>query len=351
MSEITSFCQFCGAPLAASANFCEACGQPVKKAPPAQPVQPAPAPAQPYTPPSKPARKGNSALPIVLGGIGCLVLLCIVAMVVAIVFFLRNRDVSSITDLPQIVEQMATPVVPDEKLEVATQIPLPTFQPVPTQQDQPAPSVPQTVPGEFTGTWSADVGQERSSTYFADNFSSNQFDWADVDDDTRAWAFQDGHYQMHLKTSDYIAWAYLPVDFAPLGVAFDAALPAGFDQGAYGVLCYYQDQDNYHYVAVDVINQEYAIGKYVNNEDMMLMDDWWKPTQHLQDSPNAVNHVQVICLSNKIALYINGQLETEVSIDPATPGTTAIYAETWEDMPADGLKVQFDNLTATVEQP
>ena len=63
---------------------------------------------------------------------------------------------------------------------------------------------------------------------------------------------------LHHHEADYVAWAYLPVDFTPQAVEFDAALAPGFEQGAYGVLCHYQDQDNYHYVAIDPVNQEYV---------------------------------------------------------------------------------------------
>jgi hypothetical protein len=382
MSEVTNFCQFCGAPLASGASNCEACGRAVKQVaaqapsgatmftpppastPPASTTPPAqlytPPPAQPRRPVQQaavrssagsrpPAQKKNSALPIVVGVIGCLVVLCTGVLVVGAIFFINNRNVSTISDIPQVIapqDNGDNPADAGGDALVPTEIPIPTFAPLPTDAEQPADAAPQAPPASFDGNWSPDVGQELTDSTLSENFANNQFGWAEVDDETRSWSFQDQRYQVHLTETEYVVWAYLPVDFTPRGVEFDAALVPGFEQGAFGVLCHYQDENNYHYVALDVVNQEYAIGKYVDNEDTMLMSDWWMPAQHLQDSANAVNRVRVDCLPDKISLYINGQLETDVPIEQAAPGRTALYAETWEDMPPEGLMVQFDNLFA-----
>ncbi len=412
MTEHANTCVYCGASLGSEAIVCDTCGKPVYTPQPAQPVPPVfiapftippenvqpaeqpvappavqpveqpaappaaqpaqpstppPAqPAQPYSPPppqgtpdptqpvkktSTPAKKGGLGLPIILGGIGCIVVMCIIAMLIAAVLFVNSSQTSSneispvVTQLVQTQEAMQTPTG-DPML---TEAPIPTFEPLSTEAGQATPASQEPVPGG-EGNWSADIGQELTDTQLADNFSSNTYGWAETDDETRTWGIVDQRYVLHLKTAEYVAWAYLPIDFTPVVVGFDAALVPGFEQGAYGVLCHYQDQDNYHYVAIDPVNHEFAIGKFVNNEDTMLMDDWWKPSLYLQSSETAVNQVKVICRTDKISLYINNQLETEVVIDAATPGNTAVYAETWDDLPAEGFKVQFDNLYANTQE-
>ncbi len=379
MTENARFCQFCGAPLASGANFCESCGQPVIKAPPAaaaaqpepEPVTPPPASAQPFDLPSAGSRpepepfypdlkpnayeppqpaKRKTALPIILGAVGCLGLLCIAAVVVAVIFFVNTGNKVQETFSEEIPLQVPIGTAIGElelpgEMEATVEALLPTVEALP---DLPGGTIPELAPN--AGDWSADVGQQRTDSYFADNFSSDRYDWADVQDDIRVWGVQDGHYVLHLFEPDYVIWAYLPIDFVPAGVGFDAQVQPGFDEGGYGVICHYQDENNYHYVSVDPQNSEYSIGRVRNDEYEMLMEDWWMPAIYLNSATHAVNTIRVLCDPQQISLYINGQLEAKVAIDPATPGRTAIFGETWEDMPPDGFKVFIDNLYAFEEE-
>ncbi len=326
--------------------------------PPAHPAQPykltriqrtqhLPAPpavqAQPPTQPTAPARKGGSGLPIILGGVGLVGVVCVGIIVAAAVFFVRTGSAGASIVPPLAGTQLSSLAA----TSTPTRAPAPTKE-APVEELPAAPSEAGST-GANDGTWSVDIGQQLSDTYIAENFANNDNGWSESSDDNRSWAYEDQRYALHIKTGDYVAWAYLPVDFTPQVIGFDAALAPGLEQGAYGVLCYYQDKDNYHYVAIDPVNQEYGIGKFINNEDTMLLDDWWVPAAHMQTSPDAVNRIKVVCLPDKISLYINDQLETEVAVGPAAAGRAAVYAETWEDMPAEGFKVLFDNLYANLQ--
>ena len=118
MTDNSQKCEYCGTPLKVGAEFCDACGQQIRKppaeppvyqapaspptmlspkidiptpppvSPPATTYKPAPAyippPASTYTPPPAyvppPAQpKRSKALPIILGAVGCLVIVCIFA--------------------------------------------------------------------------------------------------------------------------------------------------------------------------------------------------------------------------------------------------------------------------------
>lgn len=382
MSDQPRFCEYCGAPLAVGGNFCEACGQPVIKPPippppPPQAAQPSseptlmststqrpeqPSPAQMFTPPPPvqaqqpftppqavrsvaqqaytpppPAKKRSSALPIILGVGGCLGILCIAVVLIAAIFFINDR--SEINDSSNVVPLIPTAesFVPDE--------PEPTLAPEPTQEALPGDSLP----SDADLVWSEAVGQESSENYFAEDFSSNVREWPDVQDDFRTWGFEGSHYLAHLYTPDYIIWAYLPLEFTPDSVSFDAAVQPGFDKGGYGVLCYYQDEDNYHYVSIDTGFQEYSIGVVRGGEYEQLLEDWWMPTANLNDSPHAVNNIQVICHEEEMILFINEEYETQVSFPAVTQNRMAIFVETFEDVPAEGYKVLFDNLIAVQE--
>jgi hypothetical protein len=290
-------------------------------------------------------------VPILLGVGGCLTVLCIAAVIIGVVLFMRNNpDLVSVTgSTPQaLITQIVVPNTQPRPTQVPTVAPLPTEPPAATQSVQEQPTTPPQAdtPASQPAVWPADIGQVLTDAYFMDDFSSAKFEWAYADDEIRQWARQDGHYSLNLKADDYTIWAYLPVEFVPTTVAFDAAVLEGSDQGAYGVICHYQDAENYHYIALDPYSAEYSIGYVVGDEYNSLLDEHWMATQNLRPGAYSVNHFEVVCYRDSITLLINDTFETTVNFEPATAGDTAIFGETWEDTNGGGLKVLIDNLSA-----
>lgn len=380
MTDNPKVCEYCGTPLAEGASFCEACGQQVRRPLAEQPVSPPPqpetiispkivpptptqisTPSPTYTPPpayvpppAPPKRRSNT--PILVGVGGCLVILCIALCAVVAFFFLRNR--SELPDISKVIPVKSTQLLlltntplPTQPI-LATRAPLqneilaptmvPTATQVPLATDIPSPSLEEAP----VVSWPAGIGQQLTEAYFSDDFSTDQYDWANIEDDIQSWGIEDEHYALHLFEAEYSAWAYLPIEFTPTSIGFDAAVQQGYDQGAYGVICYYQDEDNYHFIAIDPFYKKYSIGYVQNGEYEMLLEDMWMSSQTLNDSPYEVNSVLVVCDPDMITLFMNGELEAQATLTQTTAGSTAVFGETWEDTPSDGFKVLFDNLYA-----
>lgn len=388
MTDIAK-CEYCGSPLPSGATHCEACGQVVRTPPveeptlmqppptmiskPPQAVHPTPSPAPippptykpapAYTPPAAPPKR-KSVLWIILGVGGCLGILCIALVVIGASLFITNRSVTG--DASKILPVEVTEIAEPAELDLPTQVVLATKAPIPGEV-QPPTMVPMAtqVPPQATFTpyptkepisaedipalaWPADIGQLLTDTYFSDDFSTAQYDWAEVEDAINSWGIEDEHYALHLYEPEYSAWAYLPVDFTPKTISFDAAVLPGYEQGAYGVICYYQDESNYHYISVDPSYQEYSIGYLDNDQYETLMEDMWMPSVGLKDSPYAVNNILVVCDPDMITLFINNELEAQAELSSMMEGYMALLGETWEDTPSSGFKVLFDNFYAFV---
>ena len=363
------FCESCGAKLDSGANFCESCGHPVKKlrtedtvSPEPLPPMPPPAPARTqayeppltYNPPPAAAPTNKKTLPIILGVVGCLGIVCIGLVVLGSVLFFRNA--AAVEETPQVlqvaptqVRQPTLPVAQPTLAPLATQALASTEAAAPTQPSLPtAVSQPTQAEVQFA-VWPADIEQSSTDGYFSDNFSDNGYDWAEAENSDRIWGFEDGHYGFHLFEPDYSIWAYLPIEFTPNTIGFDAAVQPGFEQGGYGVLCHYQDEDNFYFVSVDPWNREYSIGYVLNGEYETLMNEMWMPSQYLNQSAHAVNSLMVSCDADMITLFINNQFEAQADLGTSVErGDTAIFGETWEDTPAAGFKVLIDNLYAFV---
>lgn len=362
MTENSNFCEYCGSPLASGANFCESCGQQVKKvqgeqpAPVQSPPSPTPVPQQvvrptpvprstqppsyPPIPPLAPPKR-RSVLPVILGLGGCGLFLCIGLIFVAGLLISRSR--STIDNVSQIVPEKPV-IIPEEpeqdfsptEFVESTEAPNPTDIEASEQVEVPA------------AVWSEAIGQQLTDTYFSDDFSTAAFEWASGQDDISFWGIEDGHYTLHLFEPDYTAWAYLPVNFNPTSIGFEALVQPGFDQGAYGVICYYQDEENYHFVSIDPLYKDYSIGYVVNDEYGTLLEDTWMSSAALNDSPYSVNTILVVCDPDMITLFINNELEAQAALSTWSSGEVALFGETWTDTPSEGFKVFFDNLTAFI---
>ncbi len=289
-------------------------------------------------------------------------IVCIFACAVLAFITLSNRsqspEVSTLVSLEPTLEPFPTDAALPTKPVLATKAPLPGEALAPTQvplaTEIPTPTL---VPFAEDSTassqgdvpvlvWPADIGQQLTDSYFSDDFSSAEFGWWEVDDETSTWRIEDEHYALHLVKADYMTWAYLPIEFIPTTIGFDAAVLPGFEQGAYGVMCYYQDENNYYFISVDPVYQEYSIGYVLDGEFETLMQDMWMPSQAIKDDNYEINNVMVVCDPDMITLFVNNEFEAQTDVSSVTGGVAAIYGETWEDTPSSGFKVLFDNLYA-----
>ena len=391
MTENTTYCEHCGARLVTGANFCEVCGKQVTKPAPPVPPHSAPArvdlpypepafvptaaaptaaapataasataapPAQPYQAPQPyqalPPKRKSIIWPL-LGGGCCLGLLCGAVAVVGLILFSNSPEIQEITKaLTPAAVQVSSPTespLPEQSAPVIeTPLPPPVTapSPQPTPMEVIEPTAEPVLIEEPVAIWPEGIGQELDGTSLKDDFSSNLFDWADSQDEIAHYSIEDGHFVIHVLQEDYTSWAYLPTEFDPTFIGFDAAVAPGQDIGAYGVMCHYQDEDNYYFVAIDPGNKEYSIGYQLGGEYYELLPEMVMDSFYLNDSPHAVNNIQVACDPDMITLYINNELEAQVSIETQYGGWVTIFGETWDDMGPDGFKVLFDNLYAFI---
>lgn len=367
------FCQFCGAPLEADMKVCAGCGQPVggtgspleylqgtpEPARPATPLEPQPAradenpflteevkaappPPPPATTPPPPAA-GKKKFPtwaiivIVLVVVCC----CLTFIIGGVALFqvINQSNVSTDDIVPSIFETLEVPLLTPELIQPqeteSVNLPPPTPEPplIPTSPPPPT------------------VGQSLTEDTLIDDFSSNQFEWAEEADDISVHGFRDGRYFIQVLQPEYFAWSFIPTDFNPTTVRFNVQIAGSASEGTFGVMCNFQDSSNYHYVEIDLDTRAFQIGQEQNDQSYPLTSTDWVDAFYLQDDPYAVNQVSVYCTTDTIRLEINGNLEAEVSFIPAEPdGWVALYAASWDTLSPGGFTVYFDDLYATTRE-
>ena len=364
MNQSVKSCQYCSAPLAPGLKFCEACGQPVpppvqassvdspapvevqpliESEPSAFPEEPAavvepPAfdrlqiPTQSYSPQS-PKKKSNTCLIIAI--VFGVIIACAVAVVLA-GFFIFNR-VSESVDTGELQNFVESIITEQPLTELATSVPALVVN-TPLPFDGEAETI---VPAE-----PLDTGAFEYSLF--DDFSNSPYEWGSDSDEISEMGIVDEAFVITIFEPEYIVWAYIPADFDPTGIQFDASISGKAENGTYGVMCRQQNDEDYYFAEVDTYYMEFTIGHFLNGQTTYLVDEEWQTASNLADDPNAVNNIQVVCDPDMISLFINSQIEAQVALPdgPAPDGSMALYGLTWDILGDEEFKVIFDNVTA-----
>jgi hypothetical protein len=325
MNEATQTCSHCGAALRPEMRYCESCGQPVDAVqqpvsestvppvletpqtvtPPPPPTQTASVPPTPpppptyttpaYTPPPSQPKKKFPVWAIILI---VLVVLCLCGFLVAGGLYLVGKN--------------ATP----ESLD--------------------------------NGTASSSYSYLDDSSLY-DDFSTQDLGWAVYDDTVGDQGYENDEYYIHVTESAYVIWSYLPGDFYPDTIEFDARLADGYEaNGTLGVMCNYQDENTYTYVDIDVYNGEVQFGYSTDSDLVPMTDESWITVNSFNPNVTDYNHYKVTCDPSTMSLEVNGVLVDSVPVTTnIDAGYMALYGFTWDEIDSNGLKAYFDNVSAS----
>jgi hypothetical protein len=249
MDPQPSFCEQCGTLLGRDLHFCEQCGAPVR--------------------PSFNASQRTSVARS-RRGVGCLFGLAALVALAAIAAgaYLVLRLASGTGDAPvtdgagagRLIAAAATPATPPTTMPTLTPLPTATLEPTPTATPFPSatseptptatplPTATATEAPTSTSAPAPGVGQSRSDRDIWDDFSAETFSWCVAADDIAISGYEDGAYFMHALQPLYRTLCFVPVTFYPTTAEFDVWVPEGYRGGTFGLLCYYQSQDDFYSV-------------------------------------------------------------------------------------------------------
>ncbi|TAK14083.1 MAG: hypothetical protein EPO32_03195 [Anaerolineae bacterium] len=183
---------------------------------------------------------------------------------------------------------------------------------------------------------------------FVDDFSSEALGWPVFDDGVTILGYEpDETYSIQITRPDFLDWAYVPADFIVYEISFDVWAAPGNNDGTFGVMCQFQDPDNYYFVEFDLGAGQYQIGHIQNSFVSTLTDPGWAYSSELNGA-TSVNRIGIGCYLDYVSLYINDQWVNEVSIAAPfdSPAPAAFFIHTIDTADSDGYKVYIDNVEA-----
>lgn len=183
----------------------------------------------------------------------------------------------------------------------------------------------------------------QNDTLFSDDFSNSNSGWDQITEDYKITDYANGGYRMWLSETQYDIWANPSEYFSgPVSVEVDVQKVAGPDDNDFGIICNYQDLDNF-YVGL-VSSDGYAVimkrldsnAEYISSEKMLAVDGI-KPG-------SATNHIRFDCNNGDLTLYANGNQVAYVYDNSFTSGNVGLQVGTFDE---GGVDFLFDNFVVT----
>jgi hypothetical protein len=232
-----------------------------------------------------------------------------------------NGSVAAVTHLPT----LTPPTVP-------TSLPSTDETSAPTQ-----PATPEALPTEAP----PDPG-----LFFLDDFSDRNSGWrVDYAENFLLDYFQEG-YHILISKPEIVAAASLGVEFADVRVMVDARKIGGDVDNYFGVLCRYQNADNY-YASVISSDGYYAILRRTQGGAPEVISGDYFLESFVINQDHDLNLIEVSCVGSQIKLSVNGQQLSEVTDTTIPSGDVGLLVGTFSAASTDIL---FDNFTLYLEE-
>lgn len=184
------------------------------------------------------------------------------------------------------------------------------------------------------------IGSQQASgegeTVIFDDFSDPTSGWAENSEADWSRYYESGRYFVSVNPPEFYVLNHLSNDLANISISLDVNIEQAAHDGDIGVLCRYQDADNFYALEVSE-DGYYTIWKYVNGAQTVLIE-WTISDLIATDSrPFELN---ATCNGAQLSVGINGKMLATVTDTEFTSGEVGLIAGTYNN---GGLVVSFDN--------
>lgn len=164
------------------------------------------------------------------------------------------------------------------------------------------------------------------SILYQDDFSNQNSGWDVGGGDSVDRRYANGSYEIEVFTDNYYAWANPGRSFSNLIITTTAQAVESTGEGDYGVLCRYQDTDNFYALEISE-DGYYSIWKAEDGEFIALVDWEYSPAVPQDGSPVTIT---AACIGKSLSLAANGVQLARVFDDSFASGDIGLIAGTWE---------------------
>ncbi len=185
--------------------------------------------------------------------------------------------------------------------------------------------------------------QSPSNILFSDDFSNSSSGWDQVNEDFKITDYANGGYRMWLDETQYDIWANPSEYFSgPVSIEVDVRKVAGPEDNDFGIICNYQDLDNFYVGLVSsdgyavIMKRQDGSAEYISDDQMISVDGI--------NSGSANNHIRFVCDNGDLTLYANGNQVAYVFDNSFTSGDVGLQVGTFDE---GGVDLLFDNFVVS----
>ena len=179
----------------------------------------------------------------------------------------------------------------------------------------------------------------QTNILFSDDFSDNTSGWDIYVTDNKVSDYTNGSYRIFTSETQYDIWANPYLNFSePVRIEVDAKKIDGPDDNDFGIICDYQDIENFH---VGLISSDgYAvIAKLQDQSWEYLSSDSMVAVESIHQGA-ATNHIRFDCVRGNLTLYVNGSQIASAFDDSFIGGDVGLQVGTFD---VGGVDILFDN--------
>jgi hypothetical protein len=176
---------------------------------------------------------------------------------------------------------------------------------------------------------------------YADDFSDSSSGWQVTNTSNVLRAYYQGGYRINIKVANIYAWSNpKPAKiFSDLRIEVDATKLAGPEQNDFGVLCRYQNGDNFY--GLEISSEGLAlIYKQDNGQYVGLSSAQFEAADGINPG-ESLNKIVGVCNGDTLELYVNDNLVASTTDSTFTEGQIGLLVGNFDTPGADIL---FDNL-------
>ena len=178
------------------------------------------------------------------------------------------------------------------------------------------------------------------SVLFQDDFSSPLGGWSRGQEDQFLADYVDGGFLLSVLHPNSEAWSRPSLDFADVRLEVDVTKLSGPDDNLIGVLCRFQDAQNYAFLLIS--SDGYAgVGIVRDGVRSLLAGEVFMPHSAIAQG-SAPNHIRAECSGDRLSLTVNGELVSEGRADAWAEGDVALFVGAYA---VAGVEVRFDNFS------
>jgi hypothetical protein len=182
---------------------------------------------------------------------------------------------------------------------------------------------------------------EKKNTLFFDDFSSTNSGWTQLKNDNGTIEYANNSYSMVTDKASTLLLANPGKSFqGDVSIEVDARKTDGSDDNYIGILCHYQNSDNYYMLIVSSDGYS-GIAMRKDGQDTMISPGLKFLKMDGIKKGNATNHIRVDCIGEALTIYANGK-QVSLAYDHSLTGGDVGLAVRSGRLEG-GVGIKFDN--------